>query len=469
MEIPFIGGAYTARSSNLNAQTCINLFPVIDNQQAKTVLSLFGTPGLVPFVQFDQALTRYLYVVSGYLYAIIANTIYKISSAGTYTTIGAIATISGFLSIADNGIEIIIVDGSSTAVLINIITGTKTNASLPANISCITFQDGYFIGLEKDSKRFYISGLYDGSVWDAADVATIEGRSSNMLMVISNTSDLWFLGETSIEVYFNSGNADFPFDQVPGSLIDTGIGAKASLTKIDNSLYWVTNKNRVCYNSGYQVQYISTPEIDYQLSTYSVIEDAIGFTYNVDGHDFYALVFPTAEKTWCYDIFTNYWHEWQSYQDGVTPYSRHRANCSAFFDGSWVVGDYENGSLYKLSMNTYTDNLNPIKRQRAGINISKERKNLIWHSFEVEFESGVGLSGGVQGSDPQAIFDWSTDGGHTWSNQRWKPIGKIGEYRNRVKWRGCGMSISRIPRITIYDPVKVVILGAYADLEECSE
>ena len=78
------------------------------------------------------------------------------------------------------------------------------------------------------------------------------------------------------------------------------------------------------------------------------------------------------------------------------------------------------------------------------------------------FEPGVGLVSG-QGDDPQAMLDYSNDYGKTWSNEDWVTIGALGEYANRAVWRRLGRARSRIKRVTITDPIKVVIKGAVLD------
>ena len=70
-----------------------------------------------------------------------------------------------------------------------------------------------------------------------------------------------------------------------------------------------------------------------------------------------------------------------------------------------------------------------------------------------------------QGQDPKLMLDWSDDNGHTWSNQLSEPMGKLGEYDTRVMFRRLGSSRDRIFRISISDPVKRVILGAYLEAE----
>jgi hypothetical protein len=67
------------------------------------------------------------------------------------------------------------------------------------------------------------------------------------------------------------------------------------------------------------------------------------------------------------------------------------------------------------------------------------------------------------GVDPKAMLRWSDDGGHTWSNEHWSPMGKIGVYQHRVFWRRLGMTLKlrdRVYEVSGTDPVKIAIMGA---------
>lgn len=67
------------------------------------------------------------------------------------------------------------------------------------------------------------------------------------------------------------------------------------------------------------------------------------------------------------------------------------------------------------------------------------------------------------GADPKVMLRWSDDGGHTWSNEHWANMGKIGEYYKRVFWRRLGMTLKlrdRVYEISGTDPVKIAIMGA---------
>ncbi|MFE1676613.1 hypothetical protein ACFMJE_18460, partial [Acinetobacter baumannii] len=76
---------------------------------------------------------------------------------------------------------------------------------------------------------------------------------------------------------------------------------------------------------GYTGKRISTHAIEYAIQSYSTITDAIAFTYQQEGHSFYVLTFPTADKTWVFDVSTELWHERAGFVDGE--FTRHRAQC----------------------------------------------------------------------------------------------------------------------------------------------
>jgi hypothetical protein len=147
--------------------------------------------------------------------------------------------------------------------------------------------------------------------------------------------------------------------------------------------------------------------------------------------------------------------------------SRHRANTSTgctLFNGKQYVGDYANGKIYELDMNTYNDDGAVITRVRRTQIINQDRNNVIHDKVEIDLEHGVGLSGG---SNPQAMLKWSDDEGHTWSAGVSVGIGAYQQYGTRAIWRRLGKSRNRIYELTIAEPVKVVITGAYANLRAC--
>jgi hypothetical protein len=139
------------------------------------------------------------------------------------------------------------------------------------------------------------------------------------------------------------------------------------------------------------------------------------------------------------------------------------------FNNNVIVGDFESGNIYAFDLDTYADNSQIQKWLRSWRALPTGQNNLkrtAQHSLQLDCESGVGLNLG-QGSDPEVMLRWSDDGGHTWSNEHWASIGKIGQFYRRVFWRRLGMTLKlrdRVYEISGTDPVKIAIVGAELQL-----
>jgi probable HAF family extracellular repeat protein len=70
-----------------------------------------------------------------------------------------------------------------------------------------------------------------------------------------------------------------------------------------------------------------------------------------------------------------------------------------------------------------------------------------------------------QGADPQVMLSVSDDGGRTFSLlQKWRSLGKLGEYTKRLRWLKMGSFRQRQVRLEITDPVRRNIVGVYTDV-----
>jgi hypothetical protein len=170
------------------------------------------------------------------------------------------------------------------------------------------------------------------------------------------------------------------------------------------------------------------------------------------------------------------------------------------FNNEIVVGDYENGNVYAFDLNMYDDNgalQKWLRSWRALPPNSNNLKRTAHHTLQLITESGVGLqqypedAGGAHiltqdgkriiitggspnpivttahlsgaGYNPEVMLRWSDDGGHTWSNEHWRTMGKYGETWYRTIWRRLGMAVKlrdRVYEISGTDPVKIAIMGA---------
>jgi hypothetical protein len=336
--------------------------------------------------------------------------------------------------------------------------GAIADGDFPTPTS-LAYQDGYFIVTKAASDQFHISASLDGLAWDATEYAVASARPDKAKAVFSNSNNLFIIGERSTEIYYNSGDADFPFDLMPGAVFEFGTAAAASVAATKTGdMCFLGDDLLVRRFVGLTPEVITPPQVAYQFSTYPTVADAIGFAFHMEGQVFYTITFPTAGKTWQYNLASGFWNEWNSHPN----YDRHRSNCYVYFDNKHLVGDFGNGKIYQLDLGTYSDDGNDIIAYRTAQAVTAERKRFINHSLEIEFESGVGLVGG---NEPQAMLSWSDDGGHNWSNEHWRTIGAIGKYGTRAKWNKLGISRDRIYKVAISDQVKKVIIAAYLDAE----
>ena len=294
-----------------------------------------------------------------------------------------------------------------------------------------------------------------------------EGSPDGLVGLIITHREVWLFGTNSVEVWYDAGLLDFPLQRVQGAFNEIGCVAPYSIAKMDNGVFWLGQDARgqgmVYRSNGYTGTRISTHAVEWQIQQYGTLSDAIGYTYQQDGHSFYVLIFPTANTTWVFDVATGAWAERAGWSNG--DWTRHRSNCQVFWNNMIVVGDYENGNVYAFDLEDYSDNGGIQRWYRTWRALPTGQNNLkrsTQHTLQIDLESGTGLNDG-QGSDPQVMLRWSDDGGHTWSNERWSGIGKIGEYYKRVFFRRLGMTLKirdRVYELSGTDPVKIAIMGA---------
>jgi hypothetical protein len=389
----------------------------------------------------------------------------------TPTKLGDI-TGTGQVSIADNGTQLFIACNPDAFIYDEVtdVFQQITDPDFPGAVT-VGYLDGYFVFNEPDSQRMWVTALLNGLDVSPLDFASAEGSPDGIVAINVDHREVWVFGTDSIEVWYDAGLADFPLQRIQGAFNEIGCVATFSVAKLDNGLFWLGCDARgqgIVYRAnGYTGTRVSTHAIEYAIQSYGNISDAIAYTYQQDGHAFYVLTFPSANATWVYDVATQAWHERAGWDNGS--FTRHRSNCQCNFQGEIVVGDYENGNIYALDLDTYADNGGIQKWLRSWRALPTGTNNLkrsAQHSLQLDCESGVGLNNG-QGSEPQVMLRWSDDGGHTWSNEHWANMGKIGQFFRRVFWRRLGMTLKlrdRVYEVSGTDPVKIAIMGAQLDV-----
>jgi hypothetical protein len=461
--ISIFGLGKAAKSPFVTAKELINIYCEQRPQGEGSMLVGYGTPGLDPFCNIESLFPSrggIEFAKDAVGYVVNGSTLYQVSFAQK-TVIGTLSTSSGRVSMAHNGVQVMIVDGrfgyiynTSTLTFAQI-----SDADFPSNPATCCFAGRRFVVGFVNSSRFYWSDIDDGLTWDALNFANAESNPDSIVSVYASNGQVILFGSDTTEFWGNSGIADPAFIALQGNASEWGLAARWSLAKYDNSLMCLM-KNRmgqvmVAQLNGYLPKKVSTIDMDAIINAYSVVSDASGYSYMLGGHPMYVINFPTASYSWLFDGSTGIWTRLKSF--GST---RHRAEFSFNVAGKIIVSNHENGELYELTDTTFTDNKAVIEREIVGETlIRQDGEFLTVDKLRIDMETGVGLTAG-QGVNPQISLSVSRDNGKTYGPEMWKTMGAIGEYSTRVEWRRLGASRSFTPRIRMTDPVKAVFVGA---------
>lgn len=469
MKTPILGATYVARSVNAANSRMVNLFPEVTPEGGKERGFLTRAPGLRRLATVGSGPIRGMWSFGGAGYVASGNSLYRINTAYSPTLLGPISG-TGPVSMADNGFQLFTACNGPSYIY-NRITNSFVQITDPdfPGAKTVGFLDQFFVFNEPNSQRVWTTAILEGTDIDALDFASAEGDPDDLVGLIVDHREAWLFGTKTVEVWYTVGGTGFPLARIQGAFNEIGCAAPYSICKMDNGLFWLGSDARgygmVYRANGYKGDRISNHGMEWQIQQYGNISDAIGYTYQQEGHSFYVLTFPSADATWCYDVSTNAWHERAGWNTPAGVFTRHRSNCQMFFNNTNIVGDFENGNIYALDTNVYDDDGEIQKWLRSWRALPPGRNDLketLHHSLQLDIESGVGLVSG-QGVDPEIILRWSDDAGHNWNSGRQLKMGRLGEYGNRIITRRLGATNKlrdRVYEISGTDPVKVSIMGA---------
>lgn len=461
IDVPVVGQSYHLKDWSIDCQRTLNLYPqVVESGNAPQVSALLPTEGLLKRYEFDGAI-RGLYAVADQLLVVAGAKLYVIKNEVAKEA-GTIAGVD-FVTFADDSLQVMIVGENAykytiaNDVLAQLVINDATGFF---GASSVTFLDSRFVWTVPGTGRIQWSKLLTTDT-TALSYATAEAKSDNLVRVIANNGQLWLIGTKTTEIWNSTGSSDSPYQRQSGAYLPVGCAAKNSIVVFGSSLIWLAQtehgNNHIVMTQGYQTQRISNHAIETEIANYERTDDAYAFSYQQQGHSFYLISFPTAQKTWCFDAATGMWHERSFYNSSKAKHEHHRVQTHCFFNNEHLVGDRDNGKVYVLSHKYETDDGSLIMRERTTPCVNPQGSRMIFNEFQLICQ--VGQDRNV---DPLIMFDWSDDGGRTWSKDRQESIGKIGEYEKRVIFRRLGQSFNRVFRVRMTDAARLVLLGAKA-------
>lgn len=467
--VPLLGGHHKDSATEINNQQLINWEVHEERPGGVGRISLKPTAGLTLLTTQGNGPCRSNVVTfQNKGYWVSGSQLFSIDSNDDVVLIGALNSSSAWCVLAAGRDYLMLVDGTDGYTWDATDFLVISDGEFPSLPTWCAYKDGTFYVNDGFDDRMFASDFSAGTEvptsWAAIDFITAEADPDDVVAIMRTFDNVYLIGDRTTQIYYSSGNADFPLSLSSNGVMEFGTDAPASVATANGEIFMLARTLAggldVVMISGFQAQSIVEPDMLDTFEGYSVINDAEGFAYTQGQHTYYELTFPTESVTWVYTTRTREWHQRRS--NGLT---RHRIRGHGFFNRRHLVGDYENGNLYYLNPTNYTENGYTIIRTRVTALVNKDGKQLECNEFEVHFKRGVGLSTG-QGSDPQAMLRYSIDGGETWSNTIRRSIGAIGDTIRRAVWDRLGQGQSFMFEISVSDPVEAVIIAVYADIVE---
>lgn len=349
--------------------------------------------------------------------------------------------------------------GSSQLVLITGSVGYFYNGTsvqlvpLPSGVTGWTdvrYLAHRFYYLQANTDTWWFSDIDDPMSIQALSFASNDEAPDADVGAEVLADEMWFFGQETVEVWYQTGDANNPLARSQGRTYSRGCIALQSIVTLDNALFFVDSNKTVC-RTGAVAQRVSHYGVEERLRQCTALSDATAFSTYVDGHPLYVLNIP-GQTTFAYDVSTGRWDEWESYGQETF-----RGRCAVVIDGVTYVGDGVAGAIWKLDPTASTDGDDPIQRIISCAALTSSGRAPC-DSIALQTAPGRGPE---SGDDPQVQMRYSDDGGNVWSEWLARSLGVIGDYTDRPVWKKLGAfgAPGRQFEFRITDPVNCAFAG----------
>ncbi len=337
------------------------LVPYAGHQQVAHIIQQASGRAIFTSVSFNHMI------------AVIANSVYIISTNNSFTRVGTIGTYVGDVFIDENNTHQVAICDQQNIYIYNYLTGAFTTASIDFIPGYITYQNGRFIAAAIDTATWRLSDVGNGLSWpnDSFHVGTFQTKPDTVVATqrFPGRGNLLFvMGKTVTELWQDVGAQLFPYQRNSTVNIDYGCLNPATIAYNDNIIVWLAANEKsgpmIAYSTGGDIQKISTDGIDFKFTQLKNPANSYGFLFRQDGHLLYQLTFPDDNLTYVYDFNTK-----KFFTLCDENMNAHIAKRVAFFDDKYFFVSFTDGNLYQLGTQFTTYDGNEIPRIRVCRNI----------------------------------------------------------------------------------------------------
>lgn len=491
----FINGYGRALSGTFQLDETVNAY--VENASldgAKTGKALIAAPGTVYGFTVGTGPIRGQLPLEGFVFTVSGGEVYVKDASDVYTLLGTVANDGQPVQMVANTTQVFL---QSAGVGYCIEAGAVTPIASPpwTYLASIAYLNGLFIGLDDDGSpvggQFFISSNEDCTTWDPLDFSNAPYSNNKLRALAIYRNYLLVIGSLTIQPFYYNGNPDFPIVPDSSAVMDRGTTAPNSVTTLSNEpqasssvVFMLTESPEghaeVCKIVGSSAVTVSTPQLSRIFQSYSNISDASGWAFEMGGHPFYQINFPSAQAAWRFDSsnpnLASAWSKVSWFNSASGLQEAHRGINHAFAQGRHLVGDRSAGIVWILSQSVYSDGdpndtsaIVPQFMQRAVLlpfTPTLGQRVVFIPAMELLCEVGVGDgTGSGPGDDPVVDFEFSEDSGRTYRDTiEYVKLGKQGEYKTRVQCQRNGSAAQQpAVRITCSAPVKRIWTGLELD------
>jgi hypothetical protein len=463
--VQITGASYQSRSRPLSSQRTVNWYQQA-SKQAKEPFVLMPFPGLL-FNAEDLGEDRGFHRKGEALYQVKGEGLYFIGANGRTGFQGTIPGTDRCI-MASDGDSLFIVSNTGVYHFLSGVITLVTDSNI-VGAKSVDFINNQFLYTSTDFTT--VSNVGDGTTANGLNKIGEETNPDELVRDYVFDELIYRFGTRTIATWYNSGVGNPPIEKLQGRTFEVGLAAIHSVANTDNALYWLADDRRIYRTTSGAKEVISTMPISNEIDKYAKlfigsISDAIGSTFTIGSDSFYVLTFPRNDKTFLYNenLGELGWSELSSGTEG----GRYQGNSFADAYGKTYVADVTNGNIYTLDFDTYTNNGDPIRRERVtgsvhGGLVGAPGARLQMSKAKFIMETGVGLIDG-QGDNPKIMIEYSDDGGRTFQHGAWPRVGRLGEFTLQVEFFNLGTFYDRIFRISTSDNVNYSIFSGTIDL-----
>lgn len=447
------------RSPNVSAVERLNMYLAPIPGGGRGDLALYGMPGARLWVDLGPNPVKGWCVSGEYLYAVAGMDLIRIAKDATFEVVETVSNSFGSVDMADNGDQVIIVAGGDAEIYSISGDSISTVSGFPGYAS-VAYQGGRFLS-EEQGDKLWASAYGDGETWGGTTFASAEAASDHILRVFVFNNIVMVFGERTVEFWQNVGTTPFPYGPV-GPAPEAGLVAFGSVAAGSDGVYALMrdalNRISVFKVTPYAAVSVTDAPQSAIFESFLTVSDAIGFTFQAAGHEFYQITFPTANETWILDASVGAWTRGIDVNDNALG-----GRIAITLGNHRLIASATDGKIYTPDLDTPTwmGALTPkgVVSRVGTVNNTQVR----CYSAELEAEMGVGVSGG---GSPVVMMDISKDGGHTYGNERWRDLGAQGDRKKRLVWYSNGLSRQFTFRFRVTDPAtRVVFMSGILDLD----